>query len=122
MPIVPNSPTELKATGRHEEVGLTWDDPDDASIDKYQYQQLQADNAGTFATWGADWTDIPDSNASTTEYIHFGLTNGVNYRFRIRAVDPSGPRNRRRRNSATHLTMPKRYPGHINLEHRPTST
>ena len=91
VPIVPNSPTELKATGRHEEVGLTWDDPDDASIDKYQYQQLQADNAGTFATWGADWTDIPDSNASTTEYIHFGLTNGVNYRFRIRAVDLVAP-------------------------------
>ena len=86
-PIRPAAPAGLIATGRHQKMELTWDYPDDASIDKYQYQFLQADNAGTFATWGADWTDIPDSNASTTEYIHFGLTNGVNYRFRIRAVD-----------------------------------
>ena len=86
-PIRPAAPAGLIATGRHQKMELTWDYPDDASIDKYQYQFLQADNAGTFATWGADWTDIPDSNARTTEYIHFGLTNGVNYRFRIRAVD-----------------------------------
>ena len=121
VPIMPISPTELKATGRHEEVGLTWDDPDDASIDKYQYQQLQADNAGTFATWGVDWTDIPDSNASTTEYIHFGLTNGVNYRFRIRTVDLVAQDQPTTTNSATHLAMPKRYPCQIDLEHRPTS-
>ena len=90
-PILPAAPAGLIATGRHQKMELTWDYPDDASIDKYQYQQLQADNAGTFATWGVDWTDIPDSNASTTEYIHFGLTNGVNYRFRIRAVDLVAP-------------------------------
>ena len=90
-PILPAAPAGLIATGRHQKMELTWDYPDDASIDKYQYQYLQAGNDGTFATWGAVWTDIPDSNASTTEYIHFGLNNGVNYRFRIRAVDLVGP-------------------------------
>ena len=54
-PILPAAPTGLKATGRHEKVELTWDDPDDASIDKYQYQYLQADNDGNFSDWGDVW-------------------------------------------------------------------
>ncbi len=90
-PIRPAAPTGFTATGGHRHVKLTWDDPDDASIDKYQYQYLQADEAGNFSDWGVDWTDVPSSNASSTEYIHFGLTNGVNYRFRIRAVDLVAP-------------------------------
>ena len=95
VPIVPNSPTELKATGRHEEVGLTWDDPDDASIDKYQYQQLQANAQGNFDNWGVDWDnialgDIENIDENTIGYTVSNLTNGEKYKFRIRAVDLVG--------------------------------
>ena len=91
VPIRPDPPANLTADPGDSKVTLTWDDPDDASIDKYQYQYLQENTDGAFSDWGTDWTDVPSSNASTTEYIHFGLTNGVNYRFRIRAVDLAGP-------------------------------
>ncbi len=95
VPIVPNSPTELKATGGHEEVGLTWDDPDDASIDKYQYQQLQANAQGNFDNWGVDWDnialgDIENIDENTIGYTVSNLTNGEKYKFRIRAVDLVG--------------------------------
>ena len=69
---------------------LTWDDPDDSSIDKYQYQYLAETADGTFAAWGADWTDLPDSaprGVNKTAYTVSELTNVVKYKFRIRAVD-----------------------------------
>ncbi len=64
---------------------LTWDDPSDASITGYQYQKRS-----TFE-WGASWTRIPGSSATTTELTVTGLANFVTYYFRIRAVNAVGP-------------------------------
>ena len=85
MGIDPDAPTNLKATPDHKQVLLTWDDPDDSSIDKYQYQRTQ--NDGAFL----GWNDIDGSGASTTELTIGGLTNAEEYTFRIRAVDAVDP-------------------------------
>ena len=80
IPIPPGKPTELTATGENEQVTLRWKDPDDSSIDKYQYSK----DAGT------NFVDIPGSGASTTEYTVVGLTNGTTYTFVVQAVDLVG--------------------------------
>ena len=83
----PAKPTNLSATAGNAQVALSWDDPSDSSITKYQYQQ----KAGT-AAWGS-WTNIPNSapgGANATSYTVTSLTNGTVYRFRIRAVNPAG--------------------------------
>ena len=90
VPIPPSKPSGFTAARGHRHVTLTWDDPDDSSIDKYQYQYLSENADGTFTAWGADWPDIPDSapgENNETAYTVSGLTNGVNYKFRIRAGD-----------------------------------
>ena len=80
----PAKPTGLTATAGDEQVALSWTDPSDSSITKYQVRQ----KAGS-AAWGS-WTDIPSSGATTTSYTVTGLTNGTAYRFRIRAVNAAG--------------------------------
>ena len=77
----PFKPEDLKASGQHERVVLSWDDPGDSSIDKYRYHVMVATSTLI------DWTDIPNSNATTTTYTVTGLTNGVEYTFQIQAVD-----------------------------------
>ena len=72
-------PTGLAATPGNTWVTLTWDDPGDATITYYEYQQ----KAGA-AAFG-DWTPIPGSSAATTSYRLAGLTNGTAYVYRIRA-------------------------------------
>ena len=76
----PAKPTGLAAVGGDSQVTLTWDDPYDLSIDKYQYTTDS----------GSNFTDIPDSGAgeaNATSYLVRNLTNGTMYTFRIRAVD-----------------------------------
>ena len=63
---------------------LGWANPGDSSITHYQYQQKEAD--GPFG----QWTDVPGSDATTTTHTAPGLTNGVTYAFRIRAVNQVG--------------------------------
>ena len=92
MGIDPVAPTNLKATPNDNQVLLTWDDPDDISIDKYQHQYLQADDDGIFSDWGDDWVNInlggiEDFDQNTIGYTVSNLTNGEMYKFRIRAVD-----------------------------------
>ena len=86
----PTAPANLEAKGLDSGVRLTWDDPGDFSIDKHQYQYLQADDAGDFSDWGDVWTDIPHSAPGGVNEIAYpvtGLANGEKYKFRIRAVD-----------------------------------
>ena len=80
----PAKPTGLTATAGDQQVALSWTDPSDSSITKYQYRE----KAGS-AAWGS-WTDIPSSSATTTSYTVTGLANGTAYRFRIRAVNAAG--------------------------------
>ena len=90
VPAAPARPTGLAATPGDGSVTLTWDDPSDASITGYEYQSRQAPPA---PGWG-EWTAVA-GNVTTVTVT--GLTNGTEYRFKLRAVNaggagkPSGP-------------------------------
>ena len=82
----PAAPTNLAAFPGSGEAALTWDDPSDADITKYQYRA--SDDGG--ATWSPDWTDMPGSDATTTIHTVSGLTNDTEYTFAVRAVNAAG--------------------------------
>ena len=78
----PAAPTIFIGTG-DAKVRLSWNDPDDKSISRYDYRQKTA------GSWGAA-ESIPDSGSSTTSHIVTGLTNGSSYAFQVRAVNSVG--------------------------------
>ncbi len=79
-PAAPN----LSATPGETEVTLTWDDPANNTITKYQYRRKTG--AGDYG----NWTDIGGSGASTDSYRVTGLTNGTVYTFGVRAKNVGG--------------------------------
>ena len=81
---VPAAPANLAAMPANGQAVLTWDDPNDSSITRYQYRQRVSG-----ADFG-DWSDIGGSSATTTTYTVTGLTNGSAYGFELRAVNASG--------------------------------
>ena len=80
MVVSPDAPTNLSATPSNSQATLSWDDPNNPTITKYQ---VSIDNGTTFA-------DISDSGASTTTTTVTGLTNGTLYTFAVRAENASG--------------------------------
>ena len=78
----PVAPTNLTATGGNAQVSLSWSDPGNSAISKYQVRQATT-SAGVAS---ASWTDIASSGATTTSHTVTGLTNGTAYYFQIRAV------------------------------------
>ena len=80
----PLKPTGVTATPGNGQVTLAWNNPDNATITKWQVQRKEGSGS-----YGA-WRDIPNSTASTTSHTVTGLTNGVAYSFRIRAVNAAG--------------------------------
>ena len=86
-PTKPAKPTGFTATAGNAKVDLSWTDPKDSSITKYQYRQKEGS-----AAYG-NWTNIPTSapgQTNATSYSVTGLKNGTAYRFRIRAVNAAG--------------------------------
>ena len=86
----PDQPTNLTATVGDTQVRLTWNDPNDSSIDKYEYRWKEGTEATDFIDTGDnkdEWTQVPDSNADTTRYTVIGLTNRTSYAFQVRAWD-----------------------------------
>ena len=81
---VPAQPTNLEATAGDRQVTLSWDNPRDASITRWEYQQ--EDDSGQVSSW----TTIPRSTASTTTYTVSSLNNGTEYTFKVRAVNVTG--------------------------------
>ena len=82
---LPAKPTGLTPTARSQEVALTWTDPNNITITKYQVSSDAG--AGTY------YTDIPNSGqgqTNATGYTVTGLTNGIQYTFKLRAVNASG--------------------------------
>ena len=77
---VPDKPTGLAATAGDAEVALSWTDPGDDTIDRYQFS---TDGGETFAA-------IDPSNATTTTHTVTGLDNGTLYTLAVRAVNGSG--------------------------------
>ena len=80
----PAAPANLTTTPGNKLVSLTWDDPNNSSITRYEYQQK------TGGSWGNTWTSMTGSDASTTQHVVKGLTNGTEYTFRIRAFSAGG--------------------------------
>ncbi len=78
----PAAPSGLSAQAGDTQVRLTWTNPGDSLITKYQYR-VSADG-GT--NWNPNWTDVSGSGAGTTSYTVTGLTNGTTYRIELRAV------------------------------------
>ena len=76
----PAAPTNLAAAPGDGEAVLTWANPTDPTISKYQYNT----NGGT------SFTDIGGSGAATTAYVVTGLTNGAQYTLAVRAVNVYG--------------------------------
>ena len=72
----PAKPTGLSAAPGNAEATLTWDNPTDSSITKYQVKQD-----------AANWADISGSDAGITSHTVGTLTNGTSYTFQIRAVN-----------------------------------
>ena len=79
-PAAVNAPENLSAAPSSRRVALSWDDPGDATIDRYQYRYRNTSDSG----WRPDWTDIAASHAGTTTHTLAGLTNGVEYTFQVR--------------------------------------
>ncbi len=82
----PAKPTGFTATGGEQQVTLSWTNPGDASITRWEYQQRR----GTFKSYGRTWTAIGSSSATTTTHVVTGLTSGTGYGFKVRAVNASG--------------------------------
>ena len=84
QPAFPKTPLGFTASARNKAVHLSWDDPNNTSLTKWQYQQ-KADG-GSYGSW----KDIANSSATTTSYIVTGLVNGTAYTFKVRALNLAG--------------------------------
>lgn len=83
-PVVPDPPTGLSATGGAGEVDLTWSAPaftGGAPITDYEVDYRIA--AGS-------WSTFADGTSTATSTTVTGLTDGVDYEFRVRAVNKVG--------------------------------
>ena len=70
-------------------VVLSWTNPNNSTITKWQYQYKSKPAGGQYGAYG-DWTDMSDSTAATTTYTVTKLTHGTSYKFKIRAVNATG--------------------------------
>ncbi|WP_446830455.1 fibronectin type III domain-containing protein [Candidatus Foliamicus sp.] len=90
LPPAPDAPTGLAAVGSDTKITLTWTDPGNTSITKYQLRYRE----GPTVPDTADWEDIPGSDDTTTTHQVSGLLNGYEYAFQIRAVNAGGESDR----------------------------
>ena len=90
MPIpVPDAPINLSDAPGDGRVALTWDNPNDDSITKYQYSTDYTIN-GNGSNGGATFSDISGSDKNTTAFTVTGLDNGTTHTLAVRAVNASG--------------------------------
>ena len=91
----PQAPAGLDAVPGDRQVVLSWDDPDDSTITKYQYRKVTSNTIdGLFDFSAASWADITGSGAGTTGHTVTSLENSgdvvgndVVYSFQVRAVN-----------------------------------
>ena len=93
-PVSVKAPENLVAVPGNARVALSWDDPGDADIVRYQYRYRSTADS----SWNPGWADIAASSATTTSYTASGLVNGLEYTFEVRRMyltngldDPGGP-------------------------------
>ncbi len=89
---VPRAPTNLKAVPSDSKIVLSWDAASGKSaasgfesIIRYEYQLKIGD--GDYPPWSI----IPAFGPGQSTYTVAGLTNGISYQFRVRAVNRNGP-------------------------------
>ncbi len=87
---VPDQPTGLTATAGNGQAALEWDDLNDDSVTEWQYRGDRYHPAKGRWTEFRGWTAISGSSAGTTSYTVTGLSNGVRYRFSVRAKNSAG--------------------------------
>jgi len=104
MAAAPEKPQGFTAEAGDTKITLTWADPSDASITKWQYAYKTAGDYG-------NWTDIPESAAATTRHTVSGLANGTIHMFKLRAVNEVGEGAESDEASATPLAVPAKPVG-----------
>ncbi len=77
--IRPAKPLDFRTFPNDGAAFLTWTDPSDGTITKYQYRQD-----------GGAWRDITGNGPTTTAHTIYNLSKGTAYTFEIRAVDAGG--------------------------------
>ena len=83
---LPAKPSGLIAYPDDNQVTLVWENPQDATIQQYEYK---ADKLGEEGSTG-NWTEIADSDASTTEHTVTPLNHKSTFTFQVRAINVVG--------------------------------
>lgn len=83
---LPAKPSGLIAYPDDDQVTLVWENPQDATIQRYDYKANELVAEGL----PGDWTVLDNSNASTTEHIVAGLNHNSKYAFQVRATNIVG--------------------------------
>lgn len=80
----PSAPQNVSATPGNGQVGLTWDasEPNGSAITDYRIDYKAASESS--------WTTFSDGTSTNTSTTVTGLTNGLNYSFRIFAISANG--------------------------------
>ena len=81
----PDAPSMLRASLTGSSVSLSWDNPSDDSITRYQYRIKTVDAGGDYG----EWTDIGGSSASTTSTT-ITVTGSGRRNVQTRAVNAEG--------------------------------
>ena len=83
---VPTAPLNPAATPGNREVTLTWLPPaDDRANSIQKYQVRHAETGGNYGSW----SDVAGAAAARTHTV-IDLTNGIEYTFQVRAINPVG--------------------------------
>ena len=97
---VPAAPSNVVAAAGNRSVVLSWDDPGDASILRFEERRRPAGGRWT------PWTRIAASDAATTSHRVGGLGSGETWSFELRAVNPMGEGAASQTVSAVTLAVP----------------
>ncbi len=88
---LPQAPGGLRATPGDSKITLSWTKRNSSGVEtgwrdlvRYEYQQKTGDGDWT------PWNVVPASDKESDEFEITGLTNGVTYRFKLRAVNDNG--------------------------------
>ena len=91
-PPVPDQPTGLSATATHDQVVLTWDDPDDDTITGYVILRRVRVN-----DTGGDFSELAaDTGTAATTYTDGSVAEETRYTYRIKAINEHGTSGRSR--------------------------